>query len=88
MKKISILIPVYNEKDSLLELIKKVEDIDFAENMAFVKLKISKYNDSNVYEDSIVTIICIYDDVSGWLGMVAPESYNEFNFNNDTDINV
>ena len=29
MKKISILIPVYNEKDSLLELIKKVEDIDF-----------------------------------------------------------
>lgn len=29
MKKISILIPVFNEKDSLLELIKKVEEIDF-----------------------------------------------------------
>ena len=29
MKKISILVPVYNEKDSLLELIKRVEDVDF-----------------------------------------------------------
>ena len=29
MKKISILIPVYNEKDSLIDLIKKVEEIDF-----------------------------------------------------------
>ena len=29
MKKISILIPVYNEKDSLLELLKKVESVDF-----------------------------------------------------------
>lgn len=29
MKKISILVPVYNEKDSLLELIKRVENVDF-----------------------------------------------------------
>ncbi len=29
MNKISILIPVYNEKDSLLELVKQVEDVDF-----------------------------------------------------------
>lgn len=29
MKKISILIPVYNEKDSLLELLKRVESVDF-----------------------------------------------------------
>ena len=29
MEKISILIPVYNEKDSLLELLKKVESVDF-----------------------------------------------------------
>lgn len=29
MEKISILIPVYNEKDSLLELLKKVESVDY-----------------------------------------------------------
>ena len=29
MEKISILIPVYNEKNSLLEILKKVEEIDF-----------------------------------------------------------
>lgn len=29
MEKISILIPVYNEKDSLLELLKRVESVDF-----------------------------------------------------------
>lgn len=29
MNKISILIPVYNEKDSLLELLKRVESVDF-----------------------------------------------------------
>lgn len=29
MDKISILIPVYNEKDSLLELLKRVESVDF-----------------------------------------------------------
>lgn len=29
MEKITILIPVYNEKNSLLELLKKVEEIDF-----------------------------------------------------------
>ena len=29
MKKISILIPVYNEKKSLMEILKKVEDVDF-----------------------------------------------------------
>ncbi|MCM1003759.1 MAG: glycosyltransferase family 2 protein [Candidatus Gastranaerophilales bacterium] len=29
MRKISILIPVYNEKDSLLELLKRVESVDF-----------------------------------------------------------
>ena len=29
MKKISILIPVYNEKDSLLKILEKIEEIDF-----------------------------------------------------------
>ncbi len=29
MNKITVLIPVYNEKDSLLELLKKVESVDF-----------------------------------------------------------
>jgi len=29
LKKISILIPVYNEKKSLMEILKKVEDVDF-----------------------------------------------------------
>lgn len=29
MKKISIIIPVYNEKNSLLEIIKQVEEVDF-----------------------------------------------------------
>ena len=29
MKKISILIPVYNEKNSLLEILKRVEEVDF-----------------------------------------------------------
>ena len=29
MEKITILIPVFNEKNSLLELLKKVEELDF-----------------------------------------------------------
>ena len=29
MKKISILIPVYNEKNTLLEILKQVENVDF-----------------------------------------------------------
>ena len=29
MNKITILVPVYNEKNSLLEIIKRIEEVDF-----------------------------------------------------------
>ena len=38
MNKITILVPVYNEKNSLLEIIKRIEEVDFGQVKKYLSL--------------------------------------------------
>lgn len=65
-----------------------VIDIDYGEEIAFVRLKISKYEDRDVYDDKVTTVLCTYFEPQGWTGVVLPESNTPANHGNVTEIDA
>ena len=66
MEKISILIPVYNEKDTLLEILKKVENLSFGLEKEIILIDDCSTDGTRELYKDIQHKILIHDKRSNW----------------------